>query len=361
MRWLSGSSSGPVSQDPSRRVRLSDVALLARTSTKTASRVINNDPRVAAATRSRVEQAVVSLGYRPDPLARSLRRGTDDVIGVIVDEVGDPFFASVIGEIERMTLEQGMTVVIASTRRLPQRENVVITGLLERRVAGLILASTSENHAHLVSTPCPVVFIDRAPVGLVADAVLVDDRAGARMAVDHMMARGHRRIAYVGDRFAIDTARSRQAGYAAALEAASIPARDDYVVLLDLSLPDGSGRVTELLSVPDPPTAIFSANARSTFRILTSLREAGRTDIALVSFGDFATAEVLTPAITVIDHSPELLGRAAAARLLRRMGGEQLQPDTLVVPLHLVERGSGELPPLPPARTAPQRKDQEQT
>jgi LacI family transcriptional regulator len=263
----------------------------------------------------------------------------------VVDEVGDPFFASVIGEIERMTLEHGMTVIIASTRRLPQRENVVITGLLERRVAGLIIASTSASQAHLRLSACPVVFIDRAPVDLEVDAVLVDDHAGARMAVDHMLAHGHRRIAYVGDRFAIDTARSRQAGYAAALEAASLPVRDDYLVLLDPSLPDGSDRVTELLSLPDPPTAIFSANARSTFRVLTSLRETGRTGVALVSFGDFATAEALTPAVTVIDHSPELLGRVAAARLLKRMSGEPLEPETIVLPLRLVQRGSGEVAP----------------
>jgi LacI family transcriptional regulator len=334
-----------VKREPARRVRLRDVALLAETSTKTASRVINNDPRVGAATRSRVEQAVASLGYRPDPLARSLRRGTDDVIGVVVDEVGDPFFASVIGEIERMTLDQGMTVIIASTRRLLQRENVVITGLLERRVAGLIVASTSDNHAHLKSSACPVVFIDRAPVGLDADAVLVDDLDGARMAVAHMVAHGHRRVAYVGDRYAVDTARHRLAGYAAGLEAASIPARQDYVVQLDLSQPAGWEPVSELLSLPDPPTAIFSANARCTFRVLTSMHRTGRTDVALVSFGDFATAEALTPAVTVIDHSPELLGRVAADRLLRRMAGHSLERETIILPLHLVERGSGEITP----------------
>ena len=331
--------------DLSRRVRLSDVALLAETSTKTASRVINNDPRVGAATRSRVEQAVVSLGYRPDPLARSLRRGTDDVIGVVVDEVGDPFFASVIGEIERMALDQGMTVIIASTRRLPDRENIVVTGLLQRRVAGLIIASSSDNHAHLKSSPCPVVFIDRSPVSLDADVVLVDDRAGARMGVDHLVAHGHRRIAYVGDRYAVDTARYRLDGYAAALEAASIPARDDYVVRLDPSSSDGDQMVNRLLALTDPPSAIFSANTRSSLRLLPTLHRTGRTDVAFVSFGDFATAEALTPAVTVIDHSPELLGRVAAARLLRRLGGESIETERIVLPLHLVQRGSGEVAP----------------
>lgn len=189
-----------------RRVRLRDVADAAATSTKTASRVINGDSRVGADTRARVEHAVRVLDYRPDPLARSLRRGTDETIGVVVDEVGDPFFASVIGEIERMALDRGITVIIASTRRLADRERIVIDGLLQRRVAGLIIASVAADHAHLRSSPSPVVFIDRVAAGLDADAVVVDDEAGAGLAVEHLIVHGHRRIAYVGDRLGIATA-----------------------------------------------------------------------------------------------------------------------------------------------------------
>lgn len=329
----------------SRRVRLRDVADLAETSTKTASRVINDDPRVGSATRERVEQAVLVLGYRPDPLARSLRRGTDDTIGVVVDEVSDPFFASVIGEIERMALDEGITVIIASTRRLADREQIVIDGLLQRRVAGLIIASISSSHTHLRSAPCPVVFIDRAAVGLDADAVLVDDLAGARMGVDHLIAHGHTRIAYVGDRQAIDTARDRLRGYRASLVAAGISLRPELEVSVDPALPDGSAIVASLLALADPPTAIFSANTRCSLRVLPTLHRTGRTDVAFLSFGDFATAEALTPAVSVIDHSPELIGRVAAERLLRRMRGEQLPAQRLEAALHVVPRGSGEVSP----------------
>ncbi|MDQ1735083.1 MAG: LacI family transcriptional regulator [Pseudonocardiales bacterium] len=328
-----------------RRVRLSDVAALAATSTKTASRVINGHTKVGSDTRDRVEKAVRELGYRPDPLARSLRRGTDDTIGVVVDEVSDPFFASVIGEIERMALDRAMTVIVASTQRLVDREHIVIDGLLQRRVAGLIIASVSHDHAHLKAAPCPVVFIDRVAVNLDSDAVLVDDRAGARLGVDHLISHGHKRIAYLGDHLGIDTARSRLDGYRESLELAGIAMRDDYVIGMDPSLADGGQIVEALLATPEPPTAIFSANTRCSLRVLSTLHRLSRTDIAFVSFGDFAMADALTPPITVIDHSPESIGRLAADRLLRRMAGDEMPTQTITTPLHLVPRGSGELAP----------------
>jgi len=326
-----------------RRVGLRDVAALARTSTKTASRVVNRDPRVRADTRARVEQAVHELRYRPDPLARSLRRGTDETIGVVVDEVSDPFFASVIGEIERMSLDRGVTVIVASTRRLADRESIVVDGLLQRRVAGLILASIRDDHSSLRSAPCPVVFIDRAPVGLTADAILADDRSGAVRVVEHLLAHGHRRIAYAGDRLGIDTARLREGGYFQALADAGIPAREEYVRRMDPELADGRAVVEELLALEEPPTAIFSANTRCSLRLLPALHRMGRTDVAFVSFGDFPTAQALTPPVTVVNHSPVLIGRLAAERLFLRLDGNEIAPETIVARVELIPRGSGEV------------------
>jgi LacI family transcriptional regulator len=327
------------------RVRLRDVALAAQTSTKTASRVINGDRRVSAETRARVEQAVLDLDYRPDPLARSLRLGQDETIGVVVDEVGDPFFASVIGEIERMALDRGVSVIIASTRRLADRERVVMDGLAQRRVAGLIVASISDDHSYLRMPSCPVVFIDRVPEDLDADAVVVDDRGGARAAVEHLLAHGHRRVAFIGDRLGIATARLRLEGYRDALAAAGIKESADYIVQIEPSLTDARGVVEALLSSAEPPTAIFSANTRCSLASLPSLHRLGRTDIAFVSFGDFAMADLLTPPITIVDHSPELIGRLAAERLFSRLAGVELVPETIFAPLTIVPRGSGELAP----------------
>jgi LacI family transcriptional regulator len=327
------------------RVRLRDVALAANTSTKTASRVINGDHRVSAETRARVEQAVLELAYRPDPLARSLRRGLDETIGVVVDEVGDPFFASVIGEIERMALDRGVSVIIASTRRREERERIVLDGLAQRRVAGLIVASISEDHSYLRASSCPVVFIDRKAEDLEADAVLVDDRGGARMGVEHLLSYGHRSVAHLGDRLGVATARHRLAGYRDALEDAGIQANPDYIVEIEPSQSDAAQAIEALLALDHPPTAIFSANTRCSLRSLPTLHRLNRTDIAFLSFGDFAMADLLTPPVTVIDHSPELIGRLAAERLFSRLSGENPPPETIRAPLQVVPRGSGELAP----------------
>ncbi|MDG4825489.1 LacI family DNA-binding transcriptional regulator [Asanoa sp. WMMD1127] len=325
------------------RPRLRDVAQAAQTSTKTASRVINGDERVSASTRARVEQAVVDLGYRPDPLARSLRRGQDETIGVVVDEVGDPFFASVIGEIERMALDRGISVIIASTRRRAERERIVLDGLLQRRVAGLIIASISDTHAYLHTSPCPLVFIDRPAEDLAADAVVVDDHGGARMAVEHLMRHGHRRIAYIGDRLHTATARHRLAGYRAALEAAGIAPDDALVAEVEPAKGDAGVAAETLLRLPDPPTAVFSANTRCSLGSLPTIHRLRRTDIGFISFGDFAMADTLTPAITIVDHSPEAIGRLAAQRLFSRLAGEAPPVETILAPLRIVARGSGEL------------------
>jgi LacI family transcriptional regulator len=327
------------------RVRLRDVAVAADTSAKTASRVINGDPRVAAETRARVEQAVRDLGYQPDPLARSLRRGTDDTIGVVIDSVADPFFASVTGEIERLALERGITVFIASTNREPDRERSVLEGLAQRRVAGLIVAPVSTDHAYVGTLPCPVVFVDRKPRNLSADVVAVDDRDAATRAVRHLIAHGHRRIAFIGDGPEMDTARLRLEGYRAALAEAGIT---DEIVL-ECRRDDNTGHAAEhtagLLDSPHPPTAIFSANTRCSLGAVPVLHRRDRLDIALVAFGDFPMADSVTPAVTVIDHPPETIGRLAAERLMKRLAGEVGDATTILAPLRLVPRGSGEVRP----------------
>jgi LacI family transcriptional regulator len=121
--------------------------------------------------------------------------------------------------------------------------------------------------------------------------------------------------------------------------------REEYLIHMEPSLADGRHITEDLLALPEPPTAVFSANTRCSLRVLPTLHRMGRTDVAFVSFGDFATFEALTPPVTVIDHSPESIGRLAADRLLRRMAGEELAAKTMTTPLHLVPRGSGEVAP----------------
>lgn len=335
-----------------RKPRLSDVAAAAGTSTKTASRVINGDARVAEGTRERVETAIADLGYRVDVAARSLRRGIDDAIAVIVPTIGDPFFAAAIEEIERLAIQRGVRLLVASNARDADLEREVVESLLARRVAGLIIVPNLADYAFMATLDTPVVFLDRHPDGLEAPAVLVDDHAGAHLATSHLIQRGHRRVAILVDDLRIKTSRLRLEGYRAALEDARLPIDPQLIAADCVHAADAAERMQALLDLADPPTAVFSSRSEISLGAVRSLSHAGRSDVGLVSFGDFRNADLLNPPVTAIDHDPRELARRATERLLDRMaGGDAIAEDT-VIGLRLIERGSGELVPDRRARGA---------
>jgi LacI family transcriptional regulator len=328
---------------------LKDVARLASVSTKTASRVLNDDPQVAPGTRAAVIAAMQALDYVPDPAARSLRAGTDRLVGVVVDSVGDVFFAQLVARVEAELDEAGYRVLIASSNRDPQRERDTVQSFVQRRCAGLIVAPGSRDSLTGVRLrDVPLVFVDRAGDLPGAHSVVVDDFALARLATSHLIAHGHTRIALLSDLPKVETTARRHQGFRAAMADAGLPV-DERLVRSDCPGASEVMRViTGLLALDEPPTALISTNTRLSLGVVPALHQHGRTDIALVAFGDFAMAESLTPAVTVIDHSPEAVGAAAARALLDRLqpGGTTTGPDPITyVPARLIERGSGELAP----------------
>ncbi len=325
-------------------VRLRDVAAAAGTSTKTASRVINGDPRVADDTRRRVESAVQQLGYKVDLLARSLRRGVDDAVGIVVPTIGDPFFARMLDEIERFAMTRDITLLVANNSRKPEVERRVVEGLLARRVAGLIITPHGADYAFLDAVETPVVFLDRHPEGLATGCVRVDDRGEAKRLVRHLAGFGHRRIAFVADGLEVKTSALRHAGYREAMTELGLPVDPDLEAIGFVYADEAERATLEMLDRPEPPTAIFSARSETSLGIVRALHQRRRTDIAFVSFGDFSMAEVLTPAVTVLDHDPAILARHAIERLLDRLDGAEDDCEDIVVPLQLIARGSGEIP-----------------
>jgi LacI family transcriptional regulator len=325
--------------------RLLDVAQAAGVSLRTASRVLNDDPRVAPVTRQRVREAMAELRFEPDAMARSLRAGTDTAVGFVVESIADPFFAEVIDAVEEEMSRHGRSVLVTSTRRDPQWERDVIGRMLQRRVAGLLLVPTGEDHSWLDPRRVPVVLIDRPAPGLTADLVEIDDHRAAFDAVAHLIAHGHRRIAYVGDTPAIPTSAARLRGYRDALAQHGIDA-DEELVHCECATSQAAARaVSALIGGARPPAAILSATTRASLGVVPALHAGGRTDIALVSFGDFPMADALRPAVTVVDHPGREVGRAGAARLLARLGQPGLPAERIQVPAGIIERGSGELRP----------------
>jgi LacI family transcriptional regulator len=325
--------------------RLLDVANAAGVSLRTASRVLNDDPRVASVTRQRVREAMADLRFQPDAMARSLRAGTDTAIGFVVESISDPFFAEVIDAVEREMSRHGRSVLVTSTRRDPGWERDVIGRMLQRRIAGLLLCPTGDDHAWLDPGRVPVVLVDRPAPGLAADLVEIDDHRAAFGAVQHLIAHGHRRIAYLGDTPAIPTSAARLRGYRDAVARSGAEADERLVNWNCATSQDAAGAVTALLSVAPPPTAILSATTRASLGAVPAMHAAGRTDVALVAFGDFPMADALRPAVTVVDHPGPEIGRVAAARLLARLGQPDLPVERIQVPARLIERGSGELRP----------------
>jgi LacI family transcriptional regulator len=338
---LTGGSQG------SGRPRLLDVANAAGVSLRTASRVLNEDPRVAADTRERVRAAMLDLSFSPDAMARSLRAGTDTAIGFVVESIADPFFAEVIDAVELEMSRHGRSVLVTSTRRDSGTERDVIGRMMQRRIAGLLLCPTGGPHGWLDPDRVPLVLVDRPAPGLSADLVEIDDHRAAFDAVAHLAAYGHRRIAYVGDTPAIPTSAARLRGYRDALAQHRLEV-DQHLIRCDGATSQAAAHaVSALISSSlegGPPTAILSATTRASLGVVPALHAARRTDIALVAFGDFPMADALQPAVTVVDHPGHEIGRVAAARLLARLAQPGLPVERIGVPAPIITRGSGELP-----------------
>ena len=325
--------------------RLLDVANAVGVSLRTASRVLNDDPRVAPETRQRVREAMLDLRFQPDEMARSLRAGTDTAIGFVVESISDPFFAEVIDAVELEMYRHGRPVLVTSTRRDQDRERDVIGRMMQRRICGLLLCPTGDDHSWLDPGRVPVVLVDRPAPGLAADLVEIDDHRAAFDATAHLIAHGHRRIAYIGDTPAIPTSAARLRGYRDALARQRVEADERLVNCGGATSQAAAQAVCAMVSGARPPTAILSATTRASLGVVPALHSAGRTDIALISFGDFPMADALRPAVTVVDHPGHEIGRVAAARLLARLSQPALPVERIQVPARIIERGSGELRP----------------
>ena len=332
------------------RPTLRDVARLAGVSTKTASRVLNGERGVAASTAQAVERAMRQLDYRPNFTASSLRRagGRTKAIAAILEDVGNPFSAAVLRALEDTAREQGVLIIAGSIDEDPAREQELVRAFVARRADALVIAPASHSQAYLnaeLASGTPIVVVDRAPVGIATDAVLVDNHGGARRAVEHLLAGGHRRIGYLGDLQTIATARLRYRGYADALHRAGVDV-DPRLVVHDLhNESTAHDAALGLLAAPLAPTALFTAQNNVTVGAVRGIHQRGiQHRVALVGFDDIPLADVLSPGISVIAQDPSAIGRLAAEVAFRRLAGDRSPPETVVVPTELRVRGSGELP-----------------
>jgi LacI family transcriptional regulator len=320
-----------------------EVASKAGVSAKTVSRVLNNDRYVSDDVRQRVERAVDELKYVPNLLARTFRSGRDAAIGIAVPDIADPFFAAAVQAAEQVARARGVAAFVTSLGSEGQDEQDRVEALLARQVTGLISTPISADQSYLKPWQARVamVFIDRRPGKLTADSVTEDDVTAAEAAVGHLIGHGHRRIAVLGDALAVATTARRLDGYRRALAEAEIPFDAELIVLEAAPGADVEQVLSRLLADPNPPSALFSSNARCSIAVVPALQSLGRADLAHISFGDFPLAAALKPALTVLDQDPAAVGRAAALRLFDRLDHPNRRlKRQIMLPISLVVRAS---------------------
>jgi LacI family transcriptional regulator len=328
-----------------------EVAALAGVSLKTVSRVINAEPGVSAELASRVGAAIERLDYRHNLQASSLRRvdGKSATIGVILEDIANPFSSTLHRAIENVAVKRGVLVLAGSLEENEVRERELVHAFAARRVDGLVIMPASHDHSYLLNerkAGTPLVFVDRPPAFLDADTVLADNLGGARRGIQHLRAHGHQRIAYLGDLQSIMTAALRYQGYREELDAQQLQLDHDLVRLDLRGTEQAEAETTRLLALRSAPTAIFAAQNLLTIGAFRALRRLGlHHKIALVGFDDIMLADMLDPGITVIAQDPAAMGTAAAELLFRRLDGDRSPTTHQVIPTRLIARGSGEIAP----------------
>ena len=319
---------------------MKDVASRAGVALKTVSRVVNGEPGVTAATAGRVLDAIEDLGFRRNESARLLRTGQTATLGFIASDWADPDHAAVYQGLEEVARSNGYLLYSGSTDRDLQREEQLALAMCARRVDGLVVIPTPGSHDYLVSeieAGVAAVFVLRPPTWaggsrLSADAVLPDERGGGRAAVAHLIAQGHRRIGFVSDDGDGGSGGSHRAaellaGYADAMTAAGLTADPAWTTLTAGRLPRA------------PVTAVLCADRMQTEAALHALAQAQAQDRpAIVGFGDFALADLVSPPVSVLAYDSVLIGRTAGELVVRRLAGEESPPRTVHVPVRLVTR-----------------------
>ncbi|MGF1473013.1 MAG: LacI family DNA-binding transcriptional regulator [Rubrobacteraceae bacterium] len=321
-----------------------DVAHQAGVSIKTVSRVVNREPDVNPATAARVAEVVQRLNYRPNEFARSLKGRRSRTIGLMVDNISNPFMASCAQAIEGVAWQHGYALILCDSHADLETEGGYIELLMQRQIDGLLLVPAHGNNVHLKTEQqagLPVVAFDRPAEGVQADTVLVQNRAGAYKATEHLIWHGHERIAFIGDVRHFYTARKRLEGYNEALEAANLEPTHS----LDVHSIELGEKVTKsFLEAADPPTALFAANILTALGALRATEHLGLRvpeDLALIGFDDFELSPVLRPRFTLVHQPTAELGRRAAEMLFDRLNGEGgVEPRRLVLPTELIVRES---------------------
>jgi LacI family transcriptional regulator len=301
---------------------------MAGVSAMTVSRVINDQPGVSAETRKKIELAISELDYAPSKLASGLVSSKSQLIGLIVPDVSNPFFAPIVHGAETAARRAGYRMLLCNSESDLRTEREYLADLVAHRVEGVLIAPVGDrsdaNLIKLLEGNFPLVLIDRRVPGIECDSVTLDNIQGARQMAEHLLAIGHRRIAFITDAESVSTGRERRLGLQQALRDAQIEFSENLVFHSTVDQLGGYRSAQQILNLPDRPTAIFTVNNMTAVGVMQALREANLKvpdDIALVCFDDVQHLAVISPFLTVVDQPSESMASVATQLLLERIAG----------------------------------------
>lgn len=306
-----------------------DVARRAGLSIATVSTVLNGSGPVSAKARQKVLEAAAAIGYAPNGIAQSLRNGRSRLIGLVVSEIANPFFAALTREVGHAAQEAGYSVIVCDTDEDVVRETAMLDVLRAQRVAGIILAPAGSGLAYIGSLRArlngPSVIVDRRLPDFACDYVGLDNRAAGRLIGEYLVRLGHRRIGFVAGREGISTADDRLAGFIGALAGAGVAVDAGLHVRADFRGDAAYNAVQPLLTRVDRPTAIVAANNLMALGVLQAAHELGFTcpdDISIAGIDDFPWSGAMRPRLTTVAQPIGEIGRTAVECLLARIRGE---------------------------------------
>jgi LacI family transcriptional regulator len=290
-----------------------------------------------------VREAARGLGYRPNRLAQSLRKQTASIVGIVVPDIGAPFYSRVVKGAQGVFEQNGIAVLVMDTEREAEREAAALQTLLEHRVAGVLVATYGGS---TLEPQVPTVYYDNIILNRGVGNVTRANVGGMRLLVDHLREHGHSRVAFIGGPPELTSGVERLDGYRAAVRGLALVERDDYVQFgaKNWSAHSGAAAMERLLALDEPPTAVVTAGESFALGALSACRSRGLRvpdDVALVSFDDPPFGDLLDPPLTALRRNEEEMGRLAASLLLHALQATAVpQPAEVRLPVELVVRRS---------------------
>lgn len=307
-----------------KRTTLKDIANVLSISTAAVSKALNDDTRISVKTKKAVKQVAKELNYQPNHLASALRKGKSNLVGVIVPRTNSSFFSSVVENMEEVLNKAGYNIIITQSNESFEKECKNIDTLLYTQVDGIIASMANETvdlsyYEKIKSNGIPLILFDRGENDLNVDYVGINDYDSSHMIIEHLVAKGCKRIAHIGGYRRTRIFNNRIRGYIDAIKKHDLPHDDELLIESSLTLEDGRRQMEKLLALENRPDAVYVASDYAALGALQVLKEKNikvPEDIKLVGFGNEPFTSLVTPSITSVSQHSEQIGRLAAETFL---------------------------------------------